>query len=284
MKEFTLLSPAKINLNLYVTGARADGFHNIKSTVQPIGIFDEVGIRVSEEPGGIVLTGCEGAPEKNTAFAAANLFLQKAEIKRGVEISLKKNIPQGAGLGGGSGNAAAVLVGLNRVFCAFNGKTLREIAGMVGSDVPLFIDCEACVISGRGEKVEPIKGFPLLSYVVCFPGFESLTADVYRKWDELNPSGQPCEDPKKMWGVSHPVEMTNGLEEAAFSLYPELARFCALISADYDIPFLMTGSGSAFFSVFEDWETAREVFERMRKDADFDCFLARGIEGWDGAE
>ncbi|WP_462137115.1 4-(cytidine 5'-diphospho)-2-C-methyl-D-erythritol kinase [Candidatus Mycalebacterium sp.] len=284
MKEFTLLSPAKINLNLHVTGVRTDGFHDIKSTVQPVGIFDKVGVRVSAEPGKIVVAGCEGAPEKNTAFVAANLFLQKAEIKCGVEISLKKNIPSGAGLGGGSGNAAAVLVGLNRVFGAFDSETLREIAGMVGSDVPLFIDCKACEISGRGEKVKPIEGFPLLNYVVCFPGFESLTADVYRKWDELNPSGKQRENSKKMWGVSCPVEMVNALEAAAFSLYPELARFCALISADYGIPVLMTGSGSSFFSVFEDEETAREVFERIKKEADFDCFLTRGIEGWGGVE
>lgn len=284
MKEFTVLSPAKVNLNLRVAGTRSDGFHDIESTVQPVGIFDEVSIEVSREPGGVVVSGCEGVSEKNTAFTAATIFLQKAEIRRGVKISLKKNIPQGAGLGGGSGNAAAVLVGLNRVFGAFESETLREIAGMVGSDAPLFVDCCACRISGRGEKVEPIEGFPLLNYVICFPGFESLTAGVYRKWDELNPSGKLRESSKRLWGISRPLEMANDLEAAAFSLYPELAHFCALTSADYGIPVLMTGSGSAFFSVFEDEKDAREVFERVESSANFDCFLARGIEGWGGEE
>ncbi len=293
-EEFTILSPAKINLNLRVLGAREDGFHEIESTVQPVDIFDEVRMRISKRGGVSLRADSPGIPfaEKNTAFIAARLFMQKAGIAAGADIFLKKNIPAGAGLGGGSGNAAAVLAGLNRVFGVFGDKELREIGGEVGADVPLFINCRACGVSGTGGKVKILNDFPLFSYVVCFPGFECRTADVYKKWDRLNPSasregGNPPRGEsqsrgcgEQLWRASPPVEMANDLEPAAFCLYPRLADFRVRLGSDCDVPFLMTGSGSAFFSVFEKESEAREVFERIGSAGDFQCFLARGVEGW----
>ncbi len=282
MQELTILSPAKINLNLRVTGVRDDGFHNTDSLVQPVGIFDEVHISISNH-GSVVLNSdfCGAFPlAKNTAYIAAKLFLQESRIERGVEIFLKKTVPAGAGLGGGSGNAAAVLVGLNRVFEVFEYEDLCRIGYMVGSDVPLFIRCETCRISGAGERIEHLEDFPLFHYVVCFPGFECRTADVYRKWDDLKLHGELPSRGEKMWRVNPAVEMENDLESAAFALYPELGRFRSLIEEAGNVPFLMTGSGSAFFSVFEDGFQAAEVFERVKKAGGFRCFPARGVEGW----
>lgn len=280
MKEFTILSPAKINLNLRVTGSTGDGLHQMESVVQPVGIFDEVCLRISKK-GGISLKteAPAGIPEsgENTAFIAADIFMKEAGIARGVEIFIRKNIPAGAGLGGGSGNAAAVLAGLNRFFRVFSEEELRRIGRKIGADVPLFIGCRACRVRGTGERVEPINGFPLFFYVVCFPGFESATADVYRKWDSLEPA---LRREKKFWNVGGSIEMTNDLEPAAFSLYPALARLRAAISLRCGVPFLMTGSGSAFFSVFEKGGRARRVFDMIGGTGEFECFLVRGIEGW----
>ncbi len=281
MKEFTILSPAKINLNLRVTCALAGGMHEIESVVQPVDIFDEVRIEMTGDSGVTLETNTPVCPpEENTAFTAAKLFFEKSGVRAGARIFLNKKIPAGAGLGGGSGNAAAVLVCLNRATGAFSSRALRELARKTGSDVSLFIDCETCRVSGAGEKTEPLKQFPLLFYVVCFPGFPSQTADVYRKWDGLAASPARAGG-KKMWNISPPLEMVNDLEPPAFALYPDLARFCGRLEADSGAAFRMTGSGSAFFSVFEDETNARAVFDIVNS-GDFDCFLARGINGWKG--
>jgi len=128
--------------------------------------------------------------------------------------------------------------------------------------------------------VEPINDFPLFFYVVCFPGFESGTADVYRKWDSLNIRERTLRRKKKFWNIGGSIEMMNDLEPAAFSLYPDLARLRAEISFRCGVPFLMTGSGSAFFSVFEKGGLARHVFDMIGGAGEFECFLVRGIEGW----
>ncbi len=282
MSEFTVLSPAKVNLNLRVLDLRDNGFHNIESTVQPVSIFDEVRIRVLPKGGvSLIIDGpCPVPAGENTAFIAAQLFVKEAGLECGVEIFLKKNIPSGAGLGGGSGNAAAVLAGLNRIFDVLRYETLCEIGNKVGSDVPLFLRCGACRISGTGATVEPLKNFPSFVYLICFPGFESRTEEVYRRWDELGLHIPPRGSAEKFWHVNPPVEMINDLQPAAFSLYPELARFYSLIEAGYGVPFLMTGSGSAFVSVFQDEKEAAPVFERIKRAGGFECFLACGIEGW----
>ncbi len=279
MSDFTVLSPAKLNLNLRVLGSRKDGLHDIESVVQTVNIFDEVHIRLKKQ-GGVSLraNALNTPPEKNTAFAAAELFLKEAGITDGVEISLEKNIPAGSGLGGGSGNAAAVLAGLNRVFRVFSEESLRRIGGKVGADVPLFINCRACRISGAGEKAEPLNGFPLLSYVVFVPPVVSRTADVYRRWDDLPPF--KSRNGRKFWNITPRTEMINDLEPAAFSLHPKLVLFHDMIDSAFNIPFLMTGSGSAFFSVFEDENEAQAVFDRAGKAGNFKCFFARAIEGW----
>lgn len=282
MRELTVLSPAKVNLSLRVLGARGDGLHDIESTVQPVSIFDEVRVRVSERRGVRLRADSPQTPadESNTAFAAAKLFMEEAGIGGGADIFLKKNIPAGAGLGGGSGNAAAVLAGLNRIFRAFTAEDLRRIGGRVGADVPLFIGCRACRVSGAGGEVEHLDGFPLFHYVVCFPGRGLATADVYREWDGLGSGGKTRGEPAEFRLPGAPVETVNDLEPAAFSLCPALRDFRDRLASVCGAAFLMTGSGSAFFSVFEDPGEARAAFDRAGGAGDFERFLARGVDGW----
>ena len=273
MSRFTILSPAKVNLNLRIEGIRPDGFHEIRSVVQPIDIFDTVSVRVVEGEG--VSVRCKPAcvpPEENTAAVAARLFFKESAIKKGARIEIKKTIPSGAGLGGGSGNAAAVLTGLNRTLRVFGNEDLMRLGSAVGSDVPLFFADGACEVRGAGEKVEPLGGLPLFHYVVCFPGYGLSTADVYGKWDEFR-SGAPDE----VWGTETPLEAGNDLERSALFLNPELARFRNLIEEKGGTRFRMTGSGSAFFSLFDSPGSARAVFEAVSGGERFQCFLARAL-------
>lgn len=287
MSEFTILSPAKVNLNLRVKGKRPDGLHDIESVVQTVGIFDEVTVTVRRTPGvsrtpEVSLTcppGC-GPEEKNTAFLAANLFFQKSGAGGGADIVLKKTIPPGAGLGGASGNAAAVLTALNRATGVFTAGELRLIGGEVGSDVPLFFGGGTCRVSGAGETVEPLGGFPRLHYVVCFPGFECSTAEVYKRWDETGfrtETGGRTDGGK--WDTCFPLEAGNDLERAAFSLCGRLGGFHRLLEKKGGARFRMTGSGSAFFSVFASAASARAVFEKVRGAA-HRCFLAASVPGF----
>ena len=278
MSEFTILSPAKVNLNLRVKGKRPGGLHNIESVVQPVGVFDEVRVRVLRSPE--ITVRCEpgcGPEEKNTAFVAARLFFLKAGTGGGAEIHLKKSIPAGAGLGGASGNAAAVLFLLNRAAGVFSARELQLIGSEVGSDVPLFFGRGACRVSNAGETVEPLGEFPRLHYVICFPGFECSTAEVYKRWDETVPAAEPGAE---MWDVGFPVEAGNDLERAALSLHGRLGAFRSLLEERGGARFRMTGSGSAFFSVFETAAAARAVFERVRgASRGGKCFLTASVSG-----
>ena len=281
MSEFTILSPAKVNLNLRVKGKRPDGLHSIESVVQPVGIFDEVSVRTLKSPGVAVHCGPECGPgEQNTAFVAANLFFLKSGAGGGAEIILKKSIPAGAGLGGASGNAAAVLSALNRAFGVFSDDELRFMGSEVGSDVPLFFGRGACRISDTGGTVETLGQFPPLHYVVCFPGFECSTAEVYGRWDETRPAP---EAKAEMWDINFPLEAGNDLERAAVSLRSGLGEFRSLLEERGGARFRMTGSGSAFFSVFDTASAARAVYERVRgasRAGKF--FLTASVEGLRG--
>ena len=155
MSSITLLSPAKINLTLEVLGVRTDGYHEIRSIIQPIDLFDEVSLDVEEGEGIEIESSGVSIPtgKDNLAWRAAELFLQKSGINRKINIFIRKRIPLGAGLGGGSSNAAAVLTGLNRITNALSEDDLYEIAPKIGADVPFFIRSLTASMEGIGEKL-----------------------------------------------------------------------------------------------------------------------------------
>jgi len=163
MSSITLLSPAKINLTLEVLGVRTDGYHEIRSIIQPIDLFDEVSIDVEEGEGIEIESSGVSIPtgKDNLAWRAAELFLQKSGINHKINIFVKKRIPLGAGLGGGSSNAAAVLTGLNRITNALSEDDLYKIAPKIGADVPFFIRSLTASMEGIGEKLSIIKKFPI---------------------------------------------------------------------------------------------------------------------------
>ena len=188
-------SPCKVNLLLNILGKRDDGFHELETVMQPVKLFDEL---IFERGGkGIQLTCSENslpADSKNLVHRAATAFLSAAQISAGVKIHLEKKIPLAAGLGGGSGNAATTLLGLNELFGnRFPANRLYELAATLGSDVPFFLQKKPALATGRGEKIQPLEPFPGAAR-------QGVSADSSRLW-HLNAVGIP-----KLGAISDCVE------------------------------------------------------------------------------
>jgi 4-diphosphocytidyl-2-C-methyl-D-erythritol kinase len=182
MDSITLKAPAKVNLYLDVLGKREDGYHNIITVFERIGLFDI--ITLSKRSRGVALSSGGGIPKKdNLALKAARLILSESGLDRGIHISIKKRIPVAAGLGGGSSDAATTLIGINKLYqLGYNRRDLMKLARPLGADVPFFIFEHSFAIGReRGDKIEEL-GFkpPKMWHLLVFPGVKKLSKDVYR--------------------------------------------------------------------------------------------------------
>ena len=282
MNFVKILSPAKVNLFLRILRKRPDGYHDIQSLVQPVSLFDEISLSVESGEGVSFSSSGREVPSgnDNLAVAACRLYLDTASTRKKVSIGMKKNIPLGAGLGGGSSNAAAVLVGLNKILMNFTDRDLLQMAASLGADVPFFIRCTSSFVGGVGEKVAVLSDFPLLHYVILFPGKSLSTREVY---DRLELPKQPPEEADPAFLVERfrdgfPLE--NGLEEAACAILPDILSFKEILRSLGARCVLVSGSGSSVFSVFRERGEAEEIYEYLRTSSEFDVFLAQGISGW----
>jgi len=289
MSSITLLSPAKVNLTLEVLGRRPDGYHEIRSLLQPVDLFDELTIETTGGDGIKISSSGIEIPqgEDNLAWKAAHMFLSESGIDTGLAISIKKKIPPGSGLGGGSGNAAAVLMGLNRLTGALTEEALFGMAPRLGADVAFFLRSVTSLTEGIGERITVIKDFPLLYYVILCPSLHVSTADVYAKWDELNkeiPEDKSGSDIyeiiERFKGETGDFPLRNDLEAPAFELHPEIKAFRQILSSSGVKNVLMTGSGSAVYAVFRDEFDAYEMYEYLKTSPTFRVFFATGIQGW----
>ena len=289
MNHIALLSPAKINLTFEILGKLENGYHQIRSIIQPISIFDELKISLTEGTGIELSSKGRNIPEneENLAVKAALLFANESNLNKKISIEINKIIPTGAGLGGGSSNAAATLVGLNRLTNAFDEKYLYELSPKLGADVAVFIRSNSSLVEGIGEKIKTLSSLPLFYYVVLYPKFGVSTEDVYNKWDELNNKQHAAREHlniddviKKFSNSKTKLELYNDLEIPAFELYPELKSIKDLMSSMDAESVLMTGSGSSIFAVFRDGEHSQDFFNYLSTNDKFDCFLAKGISGW----
>jgi 4-diphosphocytidyl-2-C-methyl-D-erythritol kinase len=264
LNRISIQAPGKVNLTLAVLGQRPDGFHEIESWVVKIEWYDQLSFSPARE---LSLTLSGEAPgvaadESNLVLRAARAMAEESGVSAGAEIVLEKQLPVGAGLGGGSSDAAATLKGLNKLW-GLNWETerLQSIGGQIGSDVPLFLeDARAVVIRGRGERVEPLPSAPHGWLALIVPTFAIATAEVYRAADACKArsqrAAQPWLDSPHLFSkLQH--ELFNDLEEPAISVEPRLARlFGALKSVDGRRVHL-TGSGSCVFTVFDTEPEAR---------------------------
>ncbi len=258
-----ILSPAKINLFLRITGRRADGYHNLLSLMCRVGLFDEIRLRPATAP---IRLKCSDPSlprgESNLAVRAAVLFLEALGRAEGVEITLKKRIPVSAGLGGGSSNAASVLMGLNHANGhPFSRSQLQRLGRRLGADVPFFICNTPALASGIGDILEPCPNLPMFHAILICPPFAVSTADVYRRLN-LRLTNCPKQLTKarfKKEGFDPGRHLCNDLEPVTQGLHPEIAAVKRRLIDRGALGALMTGSGGSVFGLFGNADDARKA-------------------------
>ncbi|MGH8914892.1 MAG: 4-(cytidine 5'-diphospho)-2-C-methyl-D-erythritol kinase [Acidimicrobiia bacterium] len=247
-------SPAKLNLALLVEPPRSDGYHPLQSLVQTIEWLDLLEVVEAEEDN-LLIEGAELDPEDNLVTRS----LAAARVSGSVPplgITLRKQIPHGAGLGGGSSNAAAALLAA-RDASRPPMPALEEIATSIGSDVLLFLTGGTVLMSGIGEVIEPLPALAGFAVAVAVPPFEMSTPEVYRRWDELEGPVGDAIDPRRLPPqLREGIPIRNDLTPAAFDLAPRLADFMADLRSHWDGTAAMTGSGSGCFGFFADLDEA----------------------------
>ncbi len=281
------LSPCKVNLLLNILRKRADGFHELETVMHPVNLCD----RLSFERGG---TGVElkcsdpnlPVDAGNLVHRAATAFLAAARIPDGVRIQLDKKIPLAAGLGGGSGNAAHALLGLNELFGQpLPPEKLHELAAALGSDVPFFLQTKPALATGRGEKIQPLDFFPALrgtAFLLIHPGFGIATAWAYQNLSRFPEAlnGTPGRAQRlisllqsgDLPGASG--EFYNSLEAPALEKYPILAMYQEFLRANSAVATLMSGSGSTTFAIVKNPQAAESLAEIFKARFGQSCWTA----------
>jgi 4-diphosphocytidyl-2-C-methyl-D-erythritol kinase len=260
-----VIAPAKINLSLRVLGRRSDGFHEIETFIAPISLYDEIKIEPRSGKKGIVFR-CDDPSmpkgEENLVVRAANAFFQETKITSGVSIVLKKVIPLGAGLGGGSSDAASTLLALNKLFDTnLPREALARMAETIGSDVPFFIFQSAAVCKGRGELVSPIRLRDPLSVLLLKPEFSVPTQWAYSRW----------RGSREVPGVSYGAQQSfvNDLERPVFEKFVFLAQLKMWLLKQPEVgAALMSGSGSTVFAVLRSNANADRLAKRVKSELD----------------
>jgi 4-diphosphocytidyl-2-C-methyl-D-erythritol kinase len=257
------LAPAKINLSLRVKGRREDGFHEIESLMCPISIFDQLEIEVRDEPGFEFRCDDPTVPsdDTNLVVRAARLFCSTFGFEPWVRIELRKRIPHGAGLGGGSSDAATTLLALDRLFATeLSRPALAELAAELGSDIPFFIYQSAAVVTGRGETVMPCPFEETLPLLLIKPPFGVPTPWAYSRWkDAAEVPGISYAPQPFAWG-----ELVNDLERPVFEKYIFLAQLKQWLLAQPEVSgALLSGSGSTILAILRDAANTGQLGERI---------------------
>ena len=271
-----LRTHAKVNLFLRVVGRRPDGYHEIESIFHGISLADAVHVVPTEGHDVNVDMRIERGPEAqvpereaNLAFLAARALEGRGVTASGVDIEILKHIPIGAGLGGGSGNAAGVLVALNELWEAgLADDDLNTLGASVGSDVPYCLMGGTMLVTGRGDNLTPLPSPRDLHFVLGISKEPLFTKDVYARWDELGISSEAGSASMTLaLGGGDPYEVAqllhNDLEPAAFSLRPELEELKKVICTAGAHGAGLTGSGPTLFGVVDDEEDARDVAAKI---------------------
>ena len=250
-------APAKLNLALTVYPPAANGYHPLESLVQTIEWLDILEVDESEEDD-LTVDGAEIEPEENFVNRALKALREQWTVPP-LAIRLAKRIPEEAGLGGGSSDAAATLIAASDVGRLPAG-TPATIAATIGADVPLFLTGGTVLISGFGEVVDPEPTLDGFAVAVVVPEYRLRTADVYRHWDEMEgPEGEPIAPGRLPPPLREGIPIRNDLVPAAIDLMPGLADFMADLRASWGTAVAMTGSGSACFGFFPDLGEARDA-------------------------
>jgi 4-diphosphocytidyl-2-C-methyl-D-erythritol kinase len=278
-----VLAPAKINLYLRITGRRPDGYHLLDSLMIPVSLYDEIEVEVGSGQPEIIVTCDDPAipgNETNLAYKAAALLCREAGVSTRVSLHLRKRIPAGAGLGGGSSDAAAVLKSVNMLLSlGLTEAQLGALAARLGADVPFFIPCRPARVEGIGEILTAVPALPWRWLVIVVPPFGVSTPWAYHRFDELSlaemPSTPPGRDRAGHWPP--PGFLVNDLERAVLSAYPLIGQLKNQLLSFGAEGALMSGSGSAVFGVFRSRASAEQAVAALGEKGK--AFLVEPLAG-----
>jgi len=281
LNELTVHAPAKINLALKILRKRADGYHDIKSILQKVSLYDTLSLKLSPLQGITVTADDPSIPTDsyNLAYRAAVLLLKQQKITPGISIHIKKRIPAGAGLGGGSSNAAATLTGLNKLLrCNLPETELLRLGVEIGADVPFFIyDKPSALAEGIGEQLSPVKIQVPLWLVIVFPGFSISTKWAYENYRVLTNEGKNIRIPRSFEQLNSVLHiLSNDLENVVTKQYPEIQEIKHTLIQAGACSSLMSGSGSSVFGIFPDEQQAQEALTLVSTPANR-VFIAHSL-------
>mgnify|MGYP001166635656 CR=1 FL=1 len=251
MKQLNCKSYAKVNLCLHILGQREDGFHNIQSIFQTINLFDTLTFIV--EDNSRIKLECDYVDLKNKnniIIKTWDMLASKFNIKKGIHVSLKKNIPVGSGLGGGSSNAAVTLLAIDKLFnLQLSKDELLSVAETLGSDVPFFLDGGSAYVSGRGDIINKLS-LEKRFFVLIFPEINISTSEIYRIRRHKNES--------KVDNIQELLlSDLNSLESVVMEKYPQLNDTKYWLSSLGKVK--MSGTGSTLYIEFDSYESANEA-------------------------
>lgn len=264
---------AKINLGLDVLGKREDGYHEVRMIMQTIRMYDQLDMRKSVEPGIHLTTNKKYIPvdENNLVWRAAKLMMDTCGIIEGVSIHLHKVIPVAAGMAGGSSDAAATLVGMNRLFhCGLSKEKLMELGVQIGADVPYCVLRGTALAEGIGEKVTVLPPMPDCWILIGKPGISVSTKYVYTTLDLNTDTVHPDIDGMKkaledgnLYGITE--RMGNVLQDVTIPAYPEVERIKEQMKTLGAVNAMMSGSGPTVFGIFDNEEKAQKACQKLRE-------------------
>jgi 4-diphosphocytidyl-2-C-methyl-D-erythritol kinase len=276
---------AKINLTLDILGRRADGYHDLATVMQTVDLYDTLCLVTTADDGiSLICTTPELSNDENLAVRAAWLIRQRFALEQGIGIELYKRIPVAAGLGGGSSDAAAVLLALQQwLQLPLSSSELLEMAAALGSDVPFFLTGGLALCEGRGERVTPLVPYwpPTMRWLLLVkPAISVSTAAVFRglpasDYTDGSHTGAVCAafDARS---TPRREDLYNGLERSVLEKYPEVARAREDL-LDAGAPFVrLSGSGPTLFAPFSELSRASQVQEDMQAQG-YDVYLSRAI-------
>lgn len=255
LPSIELLSPAKVNLRLEVLRRRGDGYHEVRTILQRISLYDRLRISLKGKEGISVTTDSPRLPvdEGNLAYRAASVLLEEVEARVGIELHIQKEIPISSGLGGGSSNAASTLMGLNRILkLNFSKGRLMEIGARIGADIPFFILEKTAMATGIGEKLAPLEIRPSIWLVLVNPGREVSTRWAYEGLNfKLTKRPIHIKLPPFFNDIGQVARILhNDLESVTVAAFPEIDGIKAELLSYGAVGSLMTGSGPTVFGLF----------------------------------
>lgn len=285
LKRLEARAFAKVNLGLEILGKRPDGYHELRTFLQTIDLHDELSFELTSPGSGIRLTtSAEELPtdERNLVYRAAALLAEEASVPPDVTIHVAKHVPMGAGLGGGSADAAVTLLALDRLWALQTRlPDLHRLASRLGMDVPFFLHGGTALGVGRGDELYPVRGELDLPIVLILPDFSIATSDVYRnlrltkKLAGLTLSHFAWSDPRFQTGLG---ELVNDLEGATGEHSTSIQELKQLLLGTGASISMMSGSGSTVFGVFEDESRARTA-ERSLQQRGVRAVFSRTVDG-----